>query len=307
MFAAIRSTSVVLSLLVALSTPLLWGAPARAGTTISQAVPGVCAPVDPGLVITQPGDYALGGDITCAAGDGIDIESSGVTLHLNGFSISGTCMALPPSSTSVGIHVNPTGLPTLTMVRILGNGTITGFQNGIEGDHSAGSFAKFVTITSACPGAFGILIDSFSSQWKLQKDTITNVGIGIGLFGDDNDLVLNSVSGSNTFTGILVESMFNTIVNNTASMNNPANSRGIDVIGGGSNDLHANTTDNNFDGIVVESGSSDNNITGNTSFNNAGFDMRDENNNCDNNKWRGNHFTTSESGSVPVTPSPCIN
>ncbi len=300
LFAAIRRASVVLSLLVALSTPLLWGAPARAGTTITQAVPGVCAPA--GITITQPGEYTLGENVSCVlSGDGIDIEASGVTLHLNGFTITGTCLDSALNPNSAGIHVmGPSALTPLTMVRILGEGTtISGFQNGIQGDNSAGSFAKSVNITSACPGAVGILISSSSSQWKLQKDTITNVGIGISLSGNDNDLVLNSVSGTNTDTGILVGGMNNTIVNNTASMNGTS-SRGIDVIGAGNNDLHANTTDNNFDGIVVESGSSNNNITGNESSNNTRDDMRDENTTppCDTNKWRGNHFMTANQSCI---------
>lgn len=259
-----------------------------------------------GITISQPGEYVLGGDVTCLLpGDGIDIEASGVTLHLNGHTISGMCgSTLVPSPT--GIHVNSTGVPTLTMVRIQGEGgTITGFQDGIVADNNAGSFAKSVNITTICPGAFGIFINSPSSQWKLQKDVVTNAAIDIFLEGDDNDLVLNDVSGANTSDGIFVNSNNNTIVNNTASMNGAVNSRGISVEGA-NNDLHANTTDNNAAfGIFVENGVGiNNNITGNESSGNTTFDMDDENqppfsaSPCDNNKWKGNQFVSANASCI---------
>jgi len=136
-------------------------------------------------MISQPGEYVLGGDVTCLGpGDGIDIEASGVTLHLNGFTISGMYTVGPLFPSSAGIHVNSTGVPTLTMVRILGEGsTISGFQNGIVADNSAGSSAKSVTITNVCQD--GILINAPpaplppTSQWKLQKDVVTNAPVGI--------------------------------------------------------------------------------------------------------------------------------
>lgn len=302
LFAAIRRASVVLSLLVALSTPLLWDSPAKAGTTLTQ-MNAACVPA--GITITSPGEYDLGGDVTCTAalgGDGIDIETSGVTLRLNGHTISSMCPSVLPSP-SVGIHVNPTGLPTLAMVRIFGDGTISGFDRGVVADDSAGSFAKSVTITNVCQ--VGILINSPSSSpsslWKLHKNVVTNAPTGILLLGDDNDLVLNNVSGANTNEGIFVSSSSNnnTIVNNTASMNTAASSHGIHIAGT-NNDLHANTTDNNSVGIFVEGGVGlNNNITGNESSGNTSFDMVDENGPpfngptpCDNNKWRGNHFVT---------------
>jgi len=68
---------------------------------------------------------------------------------------------------------------------------------------------------------------------------------------------------------------------------------GIALIGS-NNEVHANTTDNNIglNGIWAPLGSTGNNITGNTSFNNAPFDMDDDNPNCDSNKWEGNRFNT---------------
>lgn len=317
----IRRASLALCLLVVLSTPFLWGDQARAGTTIMQTNPS-CAGTG-GITITQPGEYVLGGDVTCLMpGDGIDIEASGVTLHLNGHTISGMCTAPPLFPSSSGIHVNSTGLPTLTMVRILGDDQtvsgfqISGFQNGIVADKSAGSFAKFVAITSACQDATGISIKSPSSQWKLDRNAVAfsppapgqlSLGISLEVGADDNDLVLNNVTSANQ--GISVFSNNNTIVNNTANMNTAGPTcHGIHVEGA-SNSLHANTTDNNAIGIFVEDSAVMNTISGNTSLGNTTpcsntpvpYDMDDENKlptACDNNKWTGNHFMTANQSCI---------
>ena len=70
-------------LLAVISITLLWASVAEAGTKITQAT----CPV----VISQPGVYSLATDITCATSteDGIDILASGVTLFLNGHTITG--------------------------------------------------------------------------------------------------------------------------------------------------------------------------------------------------------------------------
>src|SRR3989442_1697080 len=133
---AIRRARLSLTLLAALSVTLLWASPAKAGTTITQ---GVCP-----VLIMQAGENDLGTDVgPCLPGlDGIDIVVSGVTLHLDGHTITGSGVC----ATDSGIHVAGTPLIPLTLVRILGPGTITSFANGFVADSSAGSFVKFATI-----------------------------------------------------------------------------------------------------------------------------------------------------------------
>jgi hypothetical protein len=247
-----------LALVAALSITLLSPSPAKAGTTITQST----CPV----VIAQSGEYSLGTDVgPCGLGmDGILITASGVTLHLNGHTITGTC-----TPSGVGIHVLGTPAVTLTKVRILGSGTISTFSFGFQADNSAGSFVKFVTVASQCFEATGFYIPITSSQWKLDGNVVDqpSTSFGVILRGGDNELVRNNISDTIT---VGTASNNNVIVNNTAS----ADGGGI-FVEGSNNDIHANTTNSNFssNGIWVIASSLGNNITGNTAENNQPFDL----------------------------------
>jgi hypothetical protein len=134
-----------LKVLAAISLILLLGASsAKAGTTITQST----CPV----LIAQAGDYSLGTDVgPCLPGvNGIDIVASNVTLHLNGHTISGTATS-GTCNISYGIDVMGTSLLPLTMVHVLGSGTISNFFIGFSAEYSAGSYVKFTTVTAQCP------------------------------------------------------------------------------------------------------------------------------------------------------------
>jgi len=79
-------------------------------------------------MIAQSGDYSIGTNVgPCLPGvDGIDIVASNVTLHLNGHTISGTATSGTCNSSN-GIYVEGTSLLPLTMVHVLGSGTISNF------------------------------------------------------------------------------------------------------------------------------------------------------------------------------------
>ena len=96
--ATIRRAKPSLILLGAMSITLMWAASAKAGTTITQT-PGVCP-----VLIAQPGEYDLAGDVgPCPLfTNGIEILASGVTLHLDGHTIS----AVGCSGDNTGISVN---------------------------------------------------------------------------------------------------------------------------------------------------------------------------------------------------------
>jgi hypothetical protein len=293
---AIRRTELGLPLLVALSITLLWASPAKAGTTITN---GTCP-----VLIAQSGDYSLDTDVgPCLPGvDGIDIVASNVTLHLNGHTISGTATS-STCNISYGIYVMGTSLLPLTMVHVLGSGTISNFFIGFRADNSAGSYVKSTTVTAQCPTfARGFSIQNSSSQWKLDGNVVRGGPGSFGIFlntTDDNDLVRNDVNDSI----VLINSSNNVIVNNTASDNLGGGEGGIAVGlfgGGNNNEIHANTTNNNTsNGLSLASGTSGNNVTGNTSLNNQAGDMRDDNPNCGSNKWEGNKFNTAN--------QPCIH
>jgi len=104
-----------------------------------------------------------------------------------------------------------------------------------------------------------------------------NVNDTIVLFGSSNNVVVNNTANGGVF-GIALST------SGTSSNNN---------------EIHANTTDHNsLSGVLVEDGSTGNNITGNKSFGNSFFDMEDNNPNCDSNKWEGNHFNTANQSCI---------
>ena len=291
-FATIRKTRLGQSLVAAISLALLWASPTQAGTTITP-MPGVCP-----VLIAQSGEYDLAGDVgPCLVGDGIDILASGVTLHLNGHTITGA----PTCSSSDGIHVGvPAPAPPLAQVHILGPGTIANFARaGIFAENSAGSFAKFVTVTTECTSFF-IGLEILASQWKLQGNVVQlptpgGVTAGILLNGPDNDVVHNIVNNGGLGIQAGVSSDNTLIVNNTVSGTQFA---GISTHSNVNNEIHANTTDNNLYGIFIFDSSSGNNITGNTSTGNSAEDLQDQNPNCDSNKWEGNHFDTANQSCI---------
>src|SRR5207245_9699992 len=78
--------------------------------------------------------------------DGIWIQASNVTLHLQGHTITG-------SGGFVGIRVEtPFALMTVTDVRIKGPGAVTNFGSGLESQNSADSQMKKVLVTGTVRG-----------------------------------------------------------------------------------------------------------------------------------------------------------
>ncbi|MEM0983134.1 MAG: hypothetical protein AAGI17_04190 [Planctomycetota bacterium] len=123
-------------------------------TFLSQAnTPG---DADALFVITQPGSYYLEGNIQAPAGrSGIKISTSGVTLDLNGFSITGT------STSPNGIEFVDPSFGRFQQFHIR-NGHISGFtDNGISGNVRAAG-GTITDITAADNGQNGIAVeDSF--------------------------------------------------------------------------------------------------------------------------------------------------
>ncbi len=116
------------------------GPPAPVMKSLAQIEPRVVLPGGTTTcVISQPGNYVLGGDITVGNIDGMRIEADDVTLDLNGFTISTTSTVPGGSAPYRGIFV-------LSKNVIIRNGRIKagfyndaanlaggGFEAGIEG------------------------------------------------------------------------------------------------------------------------------------------------------------------------------
>ncbi len=96
------------------------GAPTASMKTLTQVEPRT--PISGITLIGVKGSYSLTGNITVASGNAITINTAGVTLDLNGFTIEST--SATPSGTAISVNASD--------VTIL-NGHIsgTGFVNGI--------------------------------------------------------------------------------------------------------------------------------------------------------------------------------
>ena len=85
--------------------------------------------------ITQPGSYVLGGNITVATGNGININSSGVTLDLNGFAIKSTSAskagdAIAIGSGAVGVRIHGGRLTSTATSGFIWGISFDGFFDG---------------------------------------------------------------------------------------------------------------------------------------------------------------------------------
>lgn len=269
-FAHVRKASFGLVPLAAFCITVLTASPAKANTTLTGPCP---------IVITQPGDYSLGGNVTCAPDvDGIDIESSNVMLRLASHTIEGTC------GTGIGIHVLGTSAVPLTAVGILGGGTLSNFTINFLADYSANSFVNKVTVASQCVNNYGFAIDTTSSQWALIKDVVQapESSFGLVLFGPNNVVALCNIDDT-----ISVDTNNNILVDNTAN----SNLGGI-YVEGSNNQIYANTTNNNsdFDGIWVIAGALGNVLSENKASGNLPYDLEDDNTDCGTNIWAGDTF-----------------
>src|SRR5665213_1271543 len=86
------------------------------------------------VIITQPGSYYLTHNLTVSSGDGIDINVSGVTLDLNGFTISSTVA----SATGSGILLG-SALSDLTICNGHIRGSVTNNGSGVYGGGGFGT------------------------------------------------------------------------------------------------------------------------------------------------------------------------
>lgn len=199
--------------------------------------------------IKAPGSYKLSGNLTVSsAADGIDIESGGVTLDPNGFSITG-----PVRCTWTGTTVNCTGTGGRGIAGIVGtiavtggqvtlkNGLVQGFSlgidlegaipggtlsatltdlqavgNGNEGiDTSAGiSGVVMVRCQALLNGRYGIV----TSGATISESTGTNNGLD-GFFLADSTTLTHSVASSNHQCGIETSGGSATLLENVVSNN----------------------------------------------------------------------------------------
>jgi len=225
-----------------------------------------------GTVINQPGHYILANDLSCFDQDGIDIVADHVDLMLDGHQISNVFQDFIGRGIGVGVGVASGN----SHVSIIGPGTITGFNVGIEFQQVSHSSVKEVTTTF---NFFGFAVNGgFVVGCNQSCPSTKNVFQGnTSTFNDQHGFTMN---GAND----------NTFRDNNASNN--SNGLGILLFTAIGNDVRGNTTNSNGGaGIGISAGTgTDNAISGNTAQNNGTFDLEDDNANCDGNTWKHNTF-----------------
>jgi hypothetical protein len=141
------------------------GAPAPNMRTLFQIEPRTPISSAP-YTITRPGAYYLTANLTVTNGDGIDIDTNGVTLDLNGFGISSTAA----SANGDGIFLNG-GLRNITIA----NGFIQGgVTNNGSGVYSGGGFAYGISYSGLAP--VNTLVSRISVSGCLDYGIFLNTG-----------------------------------------------------------------------------------------------------------------------------------
>jgi hypothetical protein len=220
-------------------------------------------PVTCGDTISAPGDYSLRGD---CSGDGITIAANGVHLQLNGFTMHGG---------EVGIGIGFLGVPRFAL-HIEGPGTITGYDKGID-----------------FKSAFDALIERVT--------TTANVEVGVSIDLSQRDHFMNVVSTGNG-SGFSQSSSSSIDYDHVIASSNQIGIFFAGVpVGSTATKIHGSTANGNSVGIEIMSGSTGNDVDGNTALRNIQIDLQDDNPGCDSNKWHGNQF---DPGSAN---QPCIH
>lgn len=155
-------------------------------------------------VISTPGSYRLTGNLSVSgAHDGIDVNASGVTIDLNGFSISGPGTGANTDGINVGA-----GASAVTVK----NGTVTSFTYG-----------AFLGVAARAAGihANGDNIGIAAGTNSTIENCVatSNVSDGIECLGGGNCAISGNSANSNLSTGINCAAGGCAISHNTANSN----------------------------------------------------------------------------------------
>jgi parallel beta-helix repeat protein len=194
-------------------------------------------------------DVTLTSDLNCGPGDGLTVAASGVTINLNGYSISSS-----DEAGSEDLSMDYDGSSGILVanaddVDITGLGEIDGFDRGIT---FMGSSGGHVTDLQLANNGIGVLI-SGSESIEISRDTLTNNGIAV-------------ISDSSNH-GVIA---FNQVVANLE--------QGMLFLGSDMNTVAANNMFGNGDnGIYLDILSNENKIDYNTVFSHEVADLNNAN------------------------------
>ena len=258
---------------------------------------------------TVTANTTLTADLVCTSSNGLIVGASGVTINLNGFTISchdlhgylGSCQN--SSTTTPLLNFNGIQSTGNNQVVVLGPGTITGFSVGVRLVNGNGLDVIGATITGPAPSidfpvterllTIGVLIrsttcsiNSFAVGWSaiVELNDISQQTQGVQLdlancvLVAGNQIHDNRGAFGDTHAIDLISSSFNVISTNFAARNgrNVGNDNGIQAFnasnGGAStsNQIVFNYVIQNCgDGIALRNGASFNNVAANTVLNNG--------------------------------------
>ena len=286
--------------------------------------------------ITASGNFQVIGPITSAAATCFTITASGVTLDLNGKTLSCTNPLGFSGSCQVFGH-GPIGIdigPGVTDVAVRGPGTISGFDTGIR-VASSNALVKAVTVTApggpgvctpgACPRPDSIGIEvTGASGVNLLGNNVSHFADGIEMIGVTcpgglASCVLNANAVHDNFSdpiachGItLLRTAGYTLTRNTVFANgeNGFQNAGIYLVGPGTtgNTVTNNNSSNNLGFGIAASGVfgtpvSENNIVNNIAKGNTavfGYADLGEVSGAGPNTWNKNNVCNTEVGTVPT-------
>ena len=236
------------------------GAPAAGMKTLDQ----MYAKLDPRtaitntsslVTITQPGSYYLTHNLSVSSGDGIDINTNGVTVDLNGFTIASAAA----SATGTGILLS-SGLWNISILNGFIKGGVTdngfgvysgsGFGNGISyaGNQPVNTRISGVAVAGVLnygiwlSGGYSTVVDgctvATAGQYGIVASTIKScVVLDCGTIGIDGDQVSDSRGDSNSNHGLLATTALNCVGNSNSGYGLYAttalNCYGISGSGGG--------------------------------------------------------------------------
>ena len=217
-----------------------------------------------GETVTE--DVTLTSDLNCGPGDGLTVAASGVTINLNGYSISSSDEAgsEDPSMDydgSSGILV-----ANADDVDITGLGEIDGFDRGIT---FMGSSGGQVTDLQLANNGIGVLM-SGSEATEISRNTLTNNGMAVISDSSNHGVIAFNQVVANLEQGMLfLGSDLNTVAANNM-FGNGENGIYLDILS------NENTIDfNTVFGHEVSDLNNDDGRSTNVNQNNFG-----ENNNC---------------------------
>jgi hypothetical protein len=180
------------------------GLAVMAGSVAAQTFINTCP-----TVISSPGDYLLSADLTCGAGTGITIQSSDVTLKLEGHRITAGVGANTGFSSAISNSSNGVTGTSVARVHILGPGLITSgegnaFLYGVAFlSFVSQSEVSGITVLGSCSsgieqaGSFGGIGLTFTAN------TLGRNGTGITVTNlTESTISKNDVSGNSV--GVLI-------------------------------------------------------------------------------------------------------